>query len=243
MNIFRSIIFASVLAGLCAGLLVSILDIGGTTPLILAAEKYENTGGESHSHSHEHGDGHEVEAGHVHGDAEAWAPADGIERTLFTTVANVLTAIGYAMILTGIFSLRGQPVDWREGLFFGLAGFVSVMLAPAIGLPPELPGTPAGDLAARQIWWVSTVLSTAGGLALIAFVKKPWAAVLALVLLAAPHIYGAPQPAGDEHALAPESLSQRFVAVATVTSMVFWSALGVLSAFFFSRSLAGLGMR
>ena len=38
-----------------------------------------------------------------------WEPADGMERTAFTVVTNILTAIGYALILTGLFVLRGRP--------------------------------------------------------------------------------------------------------------------------------------
>lgn len=237
MNIFRSIVFSAVLAGLCAGIVVSVLDIFGTTPLILAAEKYEQAGA---SDGHAHGDGAAQDTataagGHDHGDEEGWAPADGLERTLYTSGANILTAIGYAFILTGLFSLRGKPAGWHDGLLFGLAGFVSVMLAPALGLPPELPGTPAGDLTARQTWWAATVISTAAGLGLLAFVKKPWAGALAILLLVAPHLVGAPQPSEGEHALAPEMLSRRFVVVATVTSLIFCAALGTFSAYFHAR--------
>jgi predicted cobalt transporter CbtA len=85
---------------------------------------------------------------------------------------------------------------------------------------------------------VATALCTAAGLALIAFVPRGWAALLAIVLLVAPHLYGAPLPPDGAHALAPEALAHRFQVVATVTSLVFWAALGVLTALFlgyFSR--------
>ncbi len=231
MNIFRSIVFAAILSGICAGLLVTALGAFGTTPLILAAEKYEQAG-ESADHAHDDG---QAQAEHSHGDEEAWAPADGLERTLSTGVANILTAIGFALVLTGIFSLRNRSVGWREGLLFGLAGFVAVVLAPSLGLPPELPGTPAGDLAERQIWWIATVVFTACGLGLIAFVKQPWAAGVALLLFVLPHLYGAPLPPDGEHALAPEAMSHRFIVVSEMTGLVFWSALGVLCALFFTR--------
>ncbi len=235
MNIFRSIVFTAVIAGLCAGLFVSVLNAFGTTPLILQAETYESAGGDGHSH--DHGQAATTEQGHQH-DEDAWAPSDGFERTFFTSAANVLTGIGYGLVLAGIFMLRGKPVTWREGLFFGLGGFACFMLAPLLGLPPELPGTPAADLASRQIWWVSTAASTAAGLGLLAFVKQPWAAVVGLMLLAAPHIVGAPLPPEGQHALAPEMLEKRFVALAAVSSLAFWSVLGVVTAIFFTRSLS-----
>lgn len=236
MTIFRNILFAALLTALCVGVFNSVADYFGTGPLILQAEVYEQAGapaGEGHSHA-----GGEAAApaaaasGHDHSD-DAWEPADGFQRTAFTLLANVLTAFGYALVLTGIFSLRGKAISWREGLLFGLGGFIAVLIAPSLGLPPELPGTPVADLTARQIWWVSTVVSTGAALALLAFVPRPAAAVLALVLLVAPHLYGAPQPPAGEHALAPEALSHRFVVVASVTGLLFWSALGVLSALFY----------
>lgn len=245
MNIFRSIVFAAALTGVCVGVLDSAADYFGTGPLILQAEVFEQAGEAQPAHDHAAMDMAQPAApaasataqpGAVeehHHDEGGWEPADGLERTGFTLVANILTAFGYALVLTGIFSFRGKAVSWRDGLLFGLAAFVAVMVAPALGLPPELPGTPAGPLAERQIWWVATVACTAAGLWLIAFVPRGWAAVLALVLFAAPHLYGAPLPPEGAHALAPETLQHRFVVVATITSLVFWAALGVLAARFF----------
>ena len=70
---------------------------------------------------------------------------------------------------------------------------------------------------------------------LIAFRREPWAIVLALVLIVAPHVVGAPLPPEGEHALAPLPLERQFIVAATVTSFVFWALLGTLSAFFLKR--------
>ena len=55
-----------------------------------------------------------------------------------------------------------------------------------------------------------------------------------MVLIAAPHVIGAPQP---EHpgGLAPEELEHKFILVAIATSLVFWVVLGVLTGAFFKR--------
>lgn len=238
MTILRNILFSAVLAALCVGVFNSVADYFGTGPLILKAEVYEQAG-EAVSHESDQAkmagndEAAPAQAVEHHHDEGGWEPANGFERTAFTAFANILTAFGYAMILTGIFSLRGKPVSWREGLLFGLAGFVSVLLAPSLGLPPELPGTPAAALADRQIWWAATAGCTAAGLALIAFVPRGWAAVLAIVLFVMPHLHGAPLPPEGSHALAPEVLQHRFVVVATITSLIFWAALGALSALFY----------
>ena len=56
-------------------------------------------------------------------DDEAWGPRDGLERMLFTTLANVLTAVGYALILTACYTLLGRPVNGQTGVLWGVAGF------------------------------------------------------------------------------------------------------------------------
>ncbi len=150
------------------------------------------------------------------------------------SASAILTAIGYALVLSAILSIAGQMGaaqhgGWRTGLLFGLAGFASVMLAPMLGLPPELPGSPAAQLGARQTWWIATAIATAVGIALFAIRREPWAAVLAVALVAAPHVIGAPPPPDGEHPLAPLALERQFIVAVTVTSFVFWALLGALS--------------
>jgi Probable cobalt transporter subunit (CbtA) len=67
--------------------------------------------------------------------------------------------------------VRGN-VNWRQGLIWGLGGFVAFNLASALGLPPDLPGTEVASLEARQIWWLATVVLTSVGLAMLVFGPK-----------------------------------------------------------------------
>ncbi|WP_320203201.1 CbtA family protein [Agrobacterium rosae] len=219
MSYFRSIVFCSVLIGLTVGLVITTIQYFGTTRLIAQAEVYESAG-----------TAHEIEAKADHHEGDhAWEPEDGWERNAYTFAANSLTAIGYSLALLGLMSMQGKISDWKEGLFWGIAAFVCVMLAPMLGLPPELPGTPAGPLADRQLWWAGTALATAGGLWLLAFKRTPWIAVVAVALIVSPHLIGAPLAPEGEHALAPESLERQFVVAAVITSFVFWALLGSLS--------------
>ena len=117
---------------------------------------------------------------------------DGLS-VLFTT----LIYTGYALILVAAMALaedRGFRVAVRQGLLWGLAGFVAVQFAPAVGLPPELPGSAAADMGLRQAWWFGTVGATAAGIALIAFGKGWTARGIAAALILAPHVVGAPHP-------------------------------------------------
>ena len=234
MSVFRSIVFTAALSGLLVGGVVTGLQHLGTVPLIQKGEVYEEQAKASApatptvaEHAHIHANG----TAHVHA---AWEPKDGLERNAYTALANVLTAMGFALVLAGLIIVSGRKPSWREGLFWGLGGFVAFTIAPGLGLPPELPGMPAAALEARQAWWVATAAATAAGLWLLIFKRAVWAAGLAIVLIAAPHVIGAPQPL-DAHTNVPEALSRQFVAAVTVTSLVFWSLLGSLTAMFQQR--------
>ncbi|MBM7049275.1 MULTISPECIES: CbtA family protein [Rhizobium] len=236
MSLFRSIVFTAVLTGVIVGAAVSIIQFAGTSQLIAKAEVYEKAGEaeEAPAMVSPMAGAHVHDAGHDH-DEGGWEPSDGFERMAFTVAANMLTAIGYALVLCGLIAIRGKPVTWREGLFWGLAGFACVMIAPMLGLPPELPGTPSAPLEDRQLWWIGTALATATGIALIAFQRRPWAAVVAIAVIAAPHLIGAPVAPEGKDALAPEALEHQFVAAAVMTSLLFWALLGSLSGTIFNR--------
>lgn len=225
--IFRSIVFSAVVAGFVVGALITVVQQFGTVPLILRGETYEKVAekpaASADKSSATVGHADHDHASHDHG--EAWEPRDGWERNSYTAAANILTAIGFALLLSGLFALRDHVVTWHEGLLWGLGGFAVFTVAPGLGLPPELPGMPVAPLLARQIWWVATAAATAGGLGLVLFRRAPWAAVLGIALLILPHAIGAPQ-VEDAHSTVPETLSHQFVVAATITSLLFWSLLG-----------------
>jgi cobalt transporter subunit CbtA len=234
MPVFRSIVFSAALAGLIVGAVISVAQFLGTVPLIQKSEVYERkAAADARPAAHEH-----AGAAHHHDNAGSndseWEPEDGFQRNAFTVAANILTAIGFALLLTGIYAIRGRPVMWREGLLWGLGGFVVFTAAPGLGLPPELPGMPVAELTARQIWWIATAAATAAGLCLLAFRPAAWAAVLGLGLIALPHLIGAPL-APESHSEVPAALSHRFVVVVTLTSLLFWGLLGVSTSIAFGR--------
>jgi len=229
MSLFRNIVFVSALAGLIAGLAMTAMQYAGTVPLILKAEVYE-TAEPAPAAAHSH-DG--AVAPHVHDEA-AWSPADGFQRSAFTALANIVTAIGFAVLLVTASEFAGGLKGWRQGVFWGLAGFAVFTLAPGLGLPPELPGMPAADLDARQVWWISTAAATAAGLALLAFTRAMPLAVLAVALIVVPHLVGAPKPASFETDV-PETLAHDFIVMASIVSLVFWVLLGASAGFLRSR--------
>lgn len=239
--ILRRILTAGLLAGLVAGLAFTAVQQLKVEPLILAAEVYEEAEAvapPAHTHdgavsAHDHG-----AAAHSH-DAAAWSPADGFERIAYTVMANILAGIGYGCILVAGMVFAGRKLDWRRGLLWGLGGFAAFAFAPALGLPPELPGMAAADLAGRQLWWIATALATAAGLGLIVFapVKVRAAAVIGgIVLIVLPHLIGAPHHAAESGAL-PAELAARFAVASLIAQAAFWAALSAVAGHLLGRTL------
>ena len=226
MDYFRNIIVVAALAGAIAGLGMTVAQQLSTVPLILKAELYE---GQSAPPAHDHA---APGAAHEHGDG--WAPGDGFERTAFTAAANVVTGIGFALLLVAVSELFGGIRDWRQGLFWGLAGFTVFTLAPGLGLPPELPAMPAAELGARQLWWVATVSCTAIALGLLVYQRSLVAVLAAMALLVAPHLIGAPQPVSYASPI-PEGLHHSFIVAVVITTLLFWVLLGGLAGLFRGR--------
>ncbi|AJZ96295.1 cobalt transporter [Pseudomonas simiae] len=215
--------------GLLAALLLTLLQSFWVAPLILQAETFEKAPAATEV-AHEHTEG---AAAHTH-DAEAWEPEDGWQRVLSTTGGNLVVAVGFALMLAGLYTLRA-PTLTAQGLLWGLAGYATFVLAPTMGLPPELPGTAAADLALRQTWWIGTAASTAAGIALIVFGRNWLLKVLGVAILAVPHVIGAPQP--EVHSmLAPQALEAQFKIASQLTNVAFWLALGLISAWLFRRN-------
>jgi len=214
----RRVVLAAVLAGIAAGLVMSAIQHWRVTPLILQAESFEA------AHAHDSND-------------HAWAPADGIERTGFTVLFNVLTGVGFALVAAAASLITRVPITPQTGLMWGLAGFATFMLAPSAGLPPELPGMARGDLASSQAWWWLTVAATAAGIAGLALTRHPAWKAAAVALIALPHLIGAPQASGDS--AVPAGLANAFAANAIAVSAIFWIVLCVSLGFLLARHAGG----
>ncbi|MEO6352908.1 MAG: CbtA family protein, partial [Burkholderiaceae bacterium] len=156
------------------------------------------------------------------------------ERTAFTVLANISLAVGFGLMLGAALFLRNDAGGWRSGLLWGLAGYAVFFVAPALGLPPEMPGTAAASLADRQLWWLGTVVVTAGGLSLLIFTHNWKLKLFGALLLTVPHLIGAPQP--EVHfSAAPAELAQAFIQATTIANAVFWLALGGLMGWFYKK--------
>ena len=214
---FQRIFFAAVVSGVIAGLFATAVQSTRVIPLIIEAEKYEKREPVPIPQTHED---HADEGGDS-------------SRLALTLVSNVVSGVGFALLLVGCFALHGN-VDWRRGILWGAGGFIVFSLAPAVGLPPELPGVDAASLPHRQLWWILTVAATAAGLALLSFKSGAAFKALGVVLIVLPHLLGAPHPEAGG-GLVPRALLERFILTALMASAAFWVVLGLCAGYFFNR--------
>jgi cobalt transporter subunit CbtA len=227
MAALQRLLSAALCAGLLSGAFVAVAHQITTVPLIRRAELYENAARPLPA---------QVPAAHA--EVAAWQPENGVARAAYTTAADLLAAIGFALLLAACLGLRGGDGGWREGLLWGLGGFAVFALAPGLGLPPEIPGAAAAPLGERQLWWLATAAATAAGLPLLVLTKRAPLAALGAALVVLPHLYGAPQAAGGtagSASVATPALAHRFAAIVLSVNFLFWLALGASTGYFWRR--------
>jgi cobalt transporter subunit CbtA len=230
------VLLAAIAAGLLAGLLMTPVHLQQVSPLILEAELFETPHGHGTAAPHMHKYGAE----HDHDQAAAAAPKPtpaeiGLGRSWNTLLANLVTGAGFGLLLAGVSLVSGVPLTFASGLAWGAAGWLALQFLPAIGLPPELPGFPFIDVHTRQYWWLATAAASVIGMLTLVSRKGLLATVIGLILLVAPHIYGAPQPA-DVSSKVPAFLAAEFVMASLSTTLFFWLALGLALGFLMERS-------
>ncbi len=253
----KSIVLSAFGAGLLVGIVLTGVQWATTEPLILRGETYEQAaeappaaamtapaaGVAVPAHDHgDHSDGHDAAAageGHHH-DAGAWQPADGFERSAYTLLANLLMGVAVSAMLLGVMTLKGDPIDARRGVLWGLGGFFAVSLMPALGLAPELPGTAAAEITSRQLWWLGTAAASAVALGLIVFAQHYLLKLIGIMIAIVPHVIGAPPPPTLEAAY-PAALGAEFVVASLVASAILWSLAGLVSGWMHQRLVRPAG--
>lgn len=205
------ILTGGLIGGVVGGAIIAAIQAISTTPLILHAEQFESAEAVK-----------TLSVTPVQVDAKA-THAAGLyaSRLLSTSIATIAVATGYTLLLLGGMVATGRKITGRSVIPWAVAGFFATGLAPALGLAPELPGSAAADLGARQIWWIGTALATAAGLAALAFGRGvPWiAAGIGLILL--PHLIGAPHPPSLSSKV-PAEIAAHFASISLVMQALIW---------------------
>ena len=212
----KNLFVSAICAGIAAGLLASALQLTFVIPVLLEGELYE-TGARVHFGTD----------GSPQSDRGAPPLAGDWLRHSMTVAFNIVTYTGYGLLLAAMISfasLKGITTTAKQGLIWGLCGYIAVQLAPAIGLPPELPGTVAAEVGQRQLWWISTILASAAGLGLIAF-GRSYLPLAGVVLMATPHLLGAPH-LDTFFGVAPPGLAAEFATLSLGAAAAGWVLLG-----------------
>lgn len=235
---FKRMLGGGLIAGFGAGLFAAVLHFAFVQEIILHAELYETgelvhfgtgAGGNEIGSGAVSDDGHD----HSHGDTDG-ADTSTLTRNVMTVLFTGLIYAGYGLILAAAYQIAGlfgRQISLQQGILWGIAGFASFQLAPAMGLAPELPGSTAADITLRQVWWLGTVLATGAGLALIGLGRSLPFVIGGAVLLVLPHVIGAPILDGF-HSIAPPELAGEFSARVLGVGLAVWALLGWLTARF-----------
>ncbi len=214
---FRNLLLVGLLAGVFTGTLLTILQSFSVLPIIQQAEQYEGTANQPAR----------PDATHEHDEAAMdWQPTEGFERLAFTWLANLSIAAGFGLMMTGIMTLR-RPNTFTEALLFGIGGYYVIFVAPALLLPPELPGAESHDLPARQATWLFTVAFSLAGLCMVAWSTTRWKRLLGFVVSCSPFLLFSRHEVNYADPV-PPALIERFAWMTGFTNLLFWIALGLL---------------
>jgi cobalt transporter subunit CbtA len=222
----KSILTSAVFAGVAAGVLAAVLQILLVVPLIMEAELYE-----SGQRVHFAVDGATQS---VRGAPSVW---DEPFRHIYTIGFSAVTFTAYAFFLVAGFALAtraGHEMTVHSGMVWGLCGAFIVVIAPAVGMPPELPGAIGAEVGPRQVWYLACVACTLIGIVGIAFGNSGILAAAGMALIAAPHLIGAPH-LDTYFGVAPSELASEFVARVIGVAAISWALLGLFAAIFWTQ--------
>lgn len=231
---FGKMLASALFAGLAGGLVAAFLQVYLMVPVILEAELYES-GIRVHNAESALPPGERQAAEDA---ARATAEAEAFARNFATFLATTAAYTGFALLMVAGFALArrsGIEVGARSGILWGMGGFVAFQLAPALGLPAELPGASAAALPLRQLWWSFAVVATLGGIIAIAFGRTLPLQLVGVGLLALPVLVPAPHPA-EYGGVVPPELATLFAGRALAVGAATWAVLGFFAGHFWSRS-------
>lgn len=221
MPYFRQIFLISCLSAFVASLVFSLYQWFLVNPIIFVAELYELA---------EPLDLNGIER------SKSWTPNDGIERSLYTLLANFLVSLAYSLLLVCGMVLRGSS-SMLKGLVWGMAAYLCVFISPALGLPPEIPGMQTADLMQRQTWWLLTASLTAIGLAVLAFSSWYYKGA-GLILILLPHLMGAPVAEvhgfsylNTDAVIVLTKLWHQFILQTSIANALLWFIIGISTGF------------
>ena len=158
---------------------------------------------------------------------EEWEPADGLERTVYASIATIATSIGFALLIIGGMLASGDAITDEARARLGRGGLrrdgacsLRRTFARGAGHGGGRSREPAGVVVPHRVddgvWRFGCSCDP----------RTAWLRGLAVLLLLAPHILGAPHLAEAEKSLVPPDLSARFAAMSLAVQASLWIATG-----------------
>jgi cobalt transporter subunit CbtA len=214
-------LYTAFAAGAAAGVLLFALQSWTTLPLIHQAERYE-----------------EAKAP-VPPPSQTNEPSDSqLVRSAYSIAGDVLVGIGFGMLLTAVYALSGKS-GLVLGALWGLAGFATFHLGPALVVPPSIPGLILVPLTQRQAEWLSAASCTGLGLAICAFGPKAAKAVGFLLLFLPRWLFLFALSGSVIPLTFLSTLEHHFTVYVLGNFLLFWVALGALSGYLFDQAVPG----
>ncbi len=214
--LFRRILLAALLCGLLSGGLLGVMQLYTTLPLILAAERLENS------------------AATAQPENQQQPLQSSLKRNLLSMAATTIIACAYAMILLSLMRLSGRTAICYSA-WWGLSGYLVFFLMPALGLPPSLPGVQYASLEFNRLWWLASSVSTAAALCMLFFARH-WFKLGGILLLLLPFALRLNNPllihydsASSEVIAELEWLQPQFIFASAASLALFWMLLSLFS--------------
>ena len=211
------------LAGFITAVIYSLIQSVTVTPIIYEAERYEVASSIDHNST--------KLATKDKGDYLR----EEIKRYSLTLLTNIVVSIGFAFLIVAGFILSKRKINPKEGIYWGIFGYFVFILFPALGLPPEVPGSISTPVEGRQIWWVCTVVATSVGMGFGFFIKNTYVRLICIFVIILPHLIGAPNISDLKPGLVPLEIATHYVVWTLFTSLVFWIILGASSGMIYKR--------
>jgi predicted cobalt transporter CbtA len=253
------------LRGMLVGVIAGLLAFGfarlfGEPPIeraIAFEAQMSSQGGQGHNHSHDHA-GHDHASDHPeHDHAKAEPEAELVSRSTQAGLGLLTGMVVYGAAIGGLFALAFAFVHGRIGgqgprataALLALAGFVAIVLVPAIKYPANPPavGDPATIGSRTALYFIMLALSVVALAAAIALARRlqrrfgAWDAALiaGAAFVVAIALVQCALPAVDE---VPEHFSAvvlwRFRVASLGMHLVLWATIGLLFGFLSERATA-----
>ena len=217
-------------AGLGAGWATTILQQLIVLPYLLEAEALELPSITSSQESL-----HLYEKSLDHLDPNPWS------RILTHGLINAVIGVGFSLLLAGAIVFNNSPITARTGLLWGIGGFFSCMLAPALSLPPMPPGSAStAGHEMRQILWIFIALGTSAGLMVAAsrqLDSRRWIGLAFAICLPLLALFALPSSQSSSYNIPPVTMMNYRLGVMG-SALFFWLLLGASLGYGLRRNLS-----